>query len=44
MHHIVLELPKKQADGYMLPLGPVSIVSAVTDVGMIGCGPLMSVL
>ncbi len=38
MKHIKLQLPNKQADGYVIPLGPVNLVSVVTDVGMVGCG------
>jgi len=38
MVHEKVQLAKKQADGYVIPLGPVSLVSVVTDVGMVGCG------
>jgi uncharacterized protein YunC (DUF1805 family) len=38
MNHIKMELAGKQADGYVIPLGPVSLVSVVTDIGMVGCG------
>jgi uncharacterized protein YunC (DUF1805 family) len=38
MIHLKVQLTGKQADGYVIPLGPVSLVSAVTDVGMVGCG------
>jgi len=38
MNHTKVQLPEKQADGYVIPLGPVNLVSVVTDVGMVGCG------
>jgi uncharacterized protein YunC (DUF1805 family) len=38
MDHKIVQLNSKQADGYVLPLGPVSLVIVVTDLGMVGCG------
>jgi uncharacterized protein YunC (DUF1805 family) len=38
MEHIKVQLTRKQADGYVIPLGPVNLVNVVTDVGMVGCG------
>lgn len=38
MDHKKVELTHKQADGYVIPLGPVNLVGVVTDVGMVGCG------
>lgn len=38
MDHTKVKLAKKQADGYVIPLGPVNLVSVITDVGMVGCG------
>jgi len=38
MEHIKMQLNAKQADGYVIPLGPVNLVNVVTDVGMVGCG------
>jgi len=38
MNHIKVQLSGKQADGYVIPLGPVSLVNVITDVGMVGCG------
>jgi uncharacterized protein YunC (DUF1805 family) len=38
MEHIKVQLTGKQADGYVIPLGPVNLVNVVTDVGMMGCG------
>ena len=33
-----MQLTRKQADGYVIALGPVSLVNVVTDMGMVGCG------
>ena len=38
MHHEKVQLMTKQADGYIIPLGPVNVVGVVTDRGMVGCG------
>lgn len=38
MNHTKVQLLGKQADGYVIPLGPVNLVNVVTDVGMVGCG------
>ena len=38
MIHRKVQLAKKQADGYVIPLGQVNLVNVVTDVGMVGCG------
>ena len=38
MHHEKVQLKNKQADGYIIPLGPVNVVTVVTDRGMVGCG------
>ncbi len=38
MNHIKVHLSGKQADGYVIALGPVNLVNVVTDVGMVGCG------
>jgi uncharacterized protein YunC (DUF1805 family) len=38
MNHMKVQLTRKKADGYVIPLGPINIVSVVTDVGMVGCG------
>ena len=32
-----VQLARKQADGYVIPLGKVNLVNVVTDVGMVGC-------
>jgi uncharacterized protein YunC (DUF1805 family) len=38
MKHETVSLAKKDADGYVIPLGPVNLVAVVTDAGMVGCG------
>jgi uncharacterized protein YunC (DUF1805 family) len=38
MNHAKIQLTKKQADGYVIPLGPINLVNVITDVGMVGCG------
>lgn len=38
MHHEKVQLTRKQADGYIIPLGPLKLVNVVTDRGMVGCG------
>lgn len=38
MIHTKVQLAKKEADGYVIPLGQVNLVSVVTDIGMVGCG------
>ncbi len=38
MIHEKVQLAKKQADGYVIPLGQVNLVNVVTDIGMVGCG------
>jgi uncharacterized protein YunC (DUF1805 family) len=38
MNHIKVQLSGKQADGYVIALGPVNLVNVVTDMGMVGCG------
>ncbi len=38
MVHQKVQLTNRQADGYIIPLGPVNMVCVITDVGMVGCG------
>ena len=38
MIHEKVALTRKQADGYVIPIGPVNLVNVVTDIGMVGCG------
>lgn len=33
-----VKLNKKQADGYVIAIGPVNLVFVVTDKGLVGCG------
>jgi uncharacterized protein YunC (DUF1805 family) len=33
-----IQLTRKTADGFIIPLGPANLVAIKTDVGMIGCG------
>lgn len=36
--HKKVKLTKKEADGYVIPLGPFNLVAVVTDKGMLSCG------
>ena len=38
MEFIEVRLPKKKADGFVIPLGPFNLVAIKTDTGMVGCG------
>lgn len=38
MIHMKIQLAEKEADGYVIPLGGIKLVSVVTDMGMVGCG------
>ncbi len=38
MQQSKINLGKKQADGYIIPIGPINLVFIVTDKGMLGCG------
>jgi uncharacterized protein YunC (DUF1805 family) len=38
MEHVQVQLTKKKADGYIIPLGPANLVAIMTDIGMVGCG------
>jgi uncharacterized protein YunC (DUF1805 family) len=38
MTHEKVQLTKKEADGYVIPLGPFNLVSVNTDIGLVGCG------
>jgi uncharacterized protein YunC (DUF1805 family) len=37
MQQVDVQLTRKMADGYIIPLGPANLVAIMTDVGMIGC-------
>jgi uncharacterized protein YunC (DUF1805 family) len=38
MHRENVQLTKKVAEGFVIPLGPANLVAVKTDVGMVGCG------
>jgi uncharacterized protein YunC (DUF1805 family) len=38
MEQMKIQLAKKEADGYIIPLGPANLVTVITDIGMVGCG------
>jgi uncharacterized protein YunC (DUF1805 family) len=33
-----VQLAKKQADGFVIPLGPANLVFIKTEIGFVGCG------
>jgi uncharacterized protein YunC (DUF1805 family) len=38
MKQVKVQLTRKVADGFIIPLGPANLVAIRTDVGMVGCG------
>jgi len=38
MKQVEVQLTKKVADGFVIPLGPANLVAIKTDVGLVGCG------
>ena len=38
MQQTDVQLTKKTADGFVIPLGPANLVAVKTDIGMVGCG------
>jgi uncharacterized protein YunC (DUF1805 family) len=38
MEQVTVRLAKKEAEGFIIPLGPANLVAIKTDVGMVGCG------
>jgi uncharacterized protein YunC (DUF1805 family) len=38
MEQIEIQLTRKKAEGYIIPLGPANLVAVMTDIGMVGCG------
>lgn len=38
MQQVDVHLTKKTAQGYVIPFGPVNLVTVLTDAGMVGCG------
>jgi uncharacterized protein YunC (DUF1805 family) len=40
MEQIKVQLATKEAEGFVIPLGPANLVAIKTDVGMVGCGAI----
>jgi uncharacterized protein YunC (DUF1805 family) len=38
MLHKKIQLTNKQANGYIIPLGTLNLITIATDIGMIACG------
>ncbi len=38
MECIEVQLTRKRADGFVIPLGPANLVAIKTDLGLVGCG------
>ncbi|MCX6696521.1 MAG: YunC family protein [Methanoregula sp.] len=38
MEQVKVQLTTKEADGFIIPLGPANLVAVTTDKGMVGCG------
>ena len=38
MEQVEVQLTRKVAKGYIIPLGPANLVAVMTDAGMVGCG------
>ena len=38
MEHQEIQIGDRKADGYVIPLGPVSLVFALSGSGLVGCG------
>lgn len=38
MEQVEVQLSRKVAKGYIIPLGPANLVAVMTDAGMVGCG------
>jgi len=38
MHSTAVRLSHKNAEGFVIPLGPANLVAVKTDIGLIGCG------
>jgi uncharacterized protein YunC (DUF1805 family) len=38
MEQVEVQLTRKVAEGFIIPLGPANLVAVMTDVGMVGCG------
>ena len=40
MKHVKVQLTTKEAEGFVIPLGPANLVAVMTDKGMVGCGAI----
>ena len=40
MKQVKVQLTTKEADGFVIPLGPANLVAVMTDKGMVGCGAI----
>jgi uncharacterized protein YunC (DUF1805 family) len=40
MKQVKIRLSTKEADGFVIPLGPANLVAVMTDSGMVGCGAI----
>ncbi len=38
MHTTAVHLSHKNAEGFVIPLGPANLVAVKTDTGLVGCG------
>lgn len=38
MQQVDVQLTKKVANGFVIPLGPANLIAVKTDLGMVGCG------
>ncbi len=38
MEQVEVQLTRKVANGFIIPIGPANLVAVMTDIGMIGCG------
>ena len=38
MEQVEVHLTRKNANGFVIPLGPANLVAIMTDIGMVGCG------
>ena len=40
MKQVKVRLTTKEADGFIIPLGPANLVAVMTDKGLVGCGAI----
>ncbi len=40
MKQVKVKLTTKEADGFVIPLGPANLVAVMTDQGLVGCGAI----